>query len=383
MLAVTQTTGIVMAGVGLAIVVLAIALIVARVRRPDAAEKGPEIPPAMRPGPSDPNLEKPILEKLQGWGVLLTIFLALWMALYWLGQPKSNAAQEEHLKTQAIEHGANEVQLFDDHSNAAGVGCVRCHGPELRGQELLIGGVIQHSADLTTVCSRLTGDEVVQTIKEGRGAMPSWSIEFQGALNDQQIGDVYQYLLTIQKVPYADNKCINPKAASPAPPAPSPSASGSPAEASASPSASSGQEAGPMEVKATIQDMSISLSSSTAPAGKVSFVVTNKGPSTHEFVVLSTKTPADKFPIASFEGEANRFNEDAAGIINVGEAGEIQPGKTKTLTIDMAPGHYAIICNLPGHYAAGMHQDFQISAAGNWRGSFVAIRSCPIFPSSC
>jgi uncharacterized cupredoxin-like copper-binding protein len=28
------------------------------------------------------------------------------------------------------------------------------------------------------------------------------------------------------------------------------------------------------------------------------------------------------------------------------------------LTIDLAAGHYAIVCNLPGHYAAGMHVDF-------------------------
>jgi uncharacterized cupredoxin-like copper-binding protein len=29
----------------------------------------------------------------------------------------------------------------------------------------------------------------------------------------------------------------------------------------------------------------------------------------------------------------------------------------------MAPGHYAIVCNLNGHYAAGMHQDFWVTPA--------------------
>jgi uncharacterized cupredoxin-like copper-binding protein len=28
------------------------------------------------------------------------------------------------------------------------------------------------------------------------------------------------------------------------------------------------------------------------------------------------------------------------------------------LTLDLKPGHYAVVCNLPGHYAAGMRQDF-------------------------
>jgi uncharacterized cupredoxin-like copper-binding protein len=31
------------------------------------------------------------------------------------------------------------------------------------------------------------------------------------------------------------------------------------------------------------------------------------------------------------------------------------------LTIDMAEGHYAIVCNLNGHYASGMHQDFWVT----------------------
>ena len=35
------------------------------------------------------------------------------------------------------------------------------------------------------------------------------------------------------------------------------------------------------------------------------------------------------------------------------------------LTIDMAQGHYAIVCNLNGHYAAGMHQDFWVTPAGS------------------
>jgi uncharacterized cupredoxin-like copper-binding protein len=35
------------------------------------------------------------------------------------------------------------------------------------------------------------------------------------------------------------------------------------------------------------------------------------------------------------------------------------------LTIDMAEGHYAIVCNLNGHYAAGMHQDFWVTPAGS------------------
>ena len=86
--------------------------------------------------------------------------------------------------------------------------------------------------------------------------------------------------------------------------------------------------------------------------------MTNEGTETHEFVVLATKTPAADFPIVSFEGEANRIDEDAKGVVNVGETGDMEPGTSMLLTIDMAQGHYAVVCNLPGHYAMGMHQDF-------------------------
>src|SRR5689334_24200799 len=82
----------------------------------------------------------------------------------------------------------------------------------------------------------------------------------------------------------------------------------------------------------------------------------------HEMVVLKTDQPADSFPITGFEGEPNRFNEDAKGLTNVGETGDpaMKPGTSMMLTIDMAEGHYAIVCNLNGHYAAGMHQHFWV-----------------------
>ena len=49
---------------------------------------------------------------------------------------------------------------------------------------------------------------------------------------------------------------------------------------------------------------------------------------------------------------------DEAG--NVGEIGDLQPGQAKTLTLPLESGHYALICNLPGHYKAGQHADFTV-----------------------
>ncbi|MGZ6557790.1 MAG: sulfocyanin-like copper-binding protein, partial [Actinomycetota bacterium] len=113
------------------------------------------------------------------------------------------------------------------------------------------------------------------------------------------------------------------------------------------------------EGESSAQAMFINLSSTSAPRGKVTFEVTNNGKETHEFVVLKTDTPAANFPIGSFEGEADRFDEDKAGT-NVGETGDMEAGTSKTLTITLKPGHYALVCNLPGHYRMGMHQDFVV-----------------------
>ena len=44
--------------------------------------------------------------------------------------------------------------------------------------------------------------------------MPSWSIRFAGALDDQQINDIVTYLISVssQVVAFDDNICTNPAA---------------------------------------------------------------------------------------------------------------------------------------------------------------------------
>ena len=101
----------------------------------------------------------------------------------------------------------------------------------------------------------------------------------------------------------------------------------------------------------------------TAPQGPVSFVVTNRGRKTHEFVVLRPRRPPPTSRSSRSKG-GHRIDEDAKGVVNVGETGDMEAGgTTMMLSIDMKPGHYAVVCNLPGHYAMGMHQDFSATPA--------------------
>jgi uncharacterized cupredoxin-like copper-binding protein len=129
---------------------------------------------------------------------------------------------------------------------------------------------------------------------------------------------------------------------------------------SSSSTSSSGSAPGSGDVAVTLQQWAVTPTATTIAGGSVTFAVKNEGTIPHEFVVLQTETPAGDFPIESFEGEADRIDEDTAGT-NVGETGDLDAGATKSVTIDLAPGHYVFLCNLPAHYGQGMHTDFTVT----------------------
>ena len=225
MIALTSTQGIVIAGIGVALLIVGVAVVAARGRRTVARA---DIPNAMRPGPSDPDLETPLLQKLQGWGVLLVVFLVVWIPATWIFEPSQNLDQDERMLDDSIARGKNSVEAFTE-ENQAGVGCVRCHGSELMGGQILgpVAGdgtaPVINTPNLTTVCGGpWTGHpliyglrDIYTVLEQGRNQMPSWSIEYAGALNDQRINDIVNYVVSIQdetQVPFEKNVCLNPEA---------------------------------------------------------------------------------------------------------------------------------------------------------------------------
>ncbi len=102
--------------------------------------------------------------------------------------------------------------------------------------------------------------------------------------------------------------------------------------------------------------MGIKLSQMSVPAGKVKFNVTNDSKDTiHEMVVLQ---PADLNKLAYVDAE-NRLSEESN--VHIGEVSELDPGKTGSVTLDMKPGTYLIVCNIPGHYKAGMWELLKVT----------------------
>jgi len=103
-------------------------------------------------------------------------------------------------------------------------------------------------------------------------------------------------------------------------------------------------------VTVTLKEFTIAPSAKVGRAGRVTFRVHNAGTMPHEFVVLRTNKPADALLKGNEASEAG----------NVGEIPGLAPGATKTLRLTLKAGHYALICNLPGHYKAGQHADLVV-----------------------
>lgn len=105
-------------------------------------------------------------------------------------------------------------------------------------------------------------------------------------------------------------------------------------------------------IDVTLEDFKISLDTASAPAGEVTFNVENKGPSTHEFVVIQTDLAPDALPT----DDAGDVSED--DLAPVDEIEDIEDGATPDLTVQLDAGDYVLICNIPAHYRQGMHVAF-------------------------
>lgn len=176
------------------------------------------IPVGFRPAPSDDELETNVLERWQGWGTLLVVFLALFLPVYFIffeNQRSNDAALEQRAKS--IRRGAFIFAQAEPGAHGFQAGCARCHGAYAGG------GVVPQfktSADappadipapsLNDIFSRQMVDGgksardayrfVYDTIAQGRpgSPMPTWGLGYGGPMNDQQIEDVMNFLISIQ-----------------------------------------------------------------------------------------------------------------------------------------------------------------------------------------
>ena len=96
----------------------------------------------------------------------------------------------------------------------------------------------------------------------------------------------------------------------------------------------------------------------TVRAGPVLFTFENVGTQVHEMLVTRTDIAPGQIPV---DAATNTFNEDDPASKVLDEISEFDPGKTGSVTINLAPGTYQLVCNVPGHYIKGMSMAFTVT----------------------
>ncbi|WP_225838788.1 sulfocyanin-like copper-binding protein [Streptomyces sp. NK08204] len=103
---------------------------------------------------------------------------------------------------------------------------------------------------------------------------------------------------------------------------------------------------------------------STVPAGRVTVRVVNAGILTHEVIVLPL--PAGRSAGERAVGSDGRVSEagslgEASRTCGAGAGEGIASGAAAWTTVTLRPGHYELLCNVPGHYAAGMYTELDVT----------------------
>lgn len=126
-----------------------------------------------------------------------------------------------------------------------------------------------------------------------------------------------------------------------------------------------------------LREWAVAADPTSVSAGSVTFNIENTGPDhPHELVVVRTDLAADALPTH----ENGAVDEEAADIEIVDEVEDIAVDDTATLTVDLEPGSYVLICNIVegeeghemeddvgedhqdvgSHYQLGMHTAFTV-----------------------
>jgi len=105
-------------------------------------------------------------------------------------------------------------------------------------------------------------------------------------------------------------------------------------------------------VPVALNDFRVGLSSTNLAVGKYTFQISNVGQVPHELLVFQTDISPASLPTAS----DGAIQEDAPGVNKVSDGDNLDPGASQTRAVDLSkPGTYVFVCNLPGHFKAGMY----------------------------
>jgi uncharacterized cupredoxin-like copper-binding protein len=109
---------------------------------------------------------------------------------------------------------------------------------------------------------------------------------------------------------------------------------------------------------------SVTVSPTQVHAGTVSLRVANIGVLTHELVILPLGNRGVGERNLGSDGRVSESGSlgEASATCAAGAGDGIASGAAGWVTLKLAAGRYELICNIPGHYAAGMHAELDASA---------------------
>jgi uncharacterized cupredoxin-like copper-binding protein len=110
--------------------------------------------------------------------------------------------------------------------------------------------------------------------------------------------------------------------------------------------------------------MRVLASPTPVPAGTISLRVTNTGYLTHELVVLplpAGQSVGSRPPGADGTVAETASLGEASASCAAGEGDGIAAGSTGWVTLRLPAGRYELVCNLPGHYLAGMYSELDVT----------------------
>lgn len=117
----------------------------------------------------------------------------------------------------------------------------------------------------------------------------------------------------------------------------------------AGPSATAGP--GAQTVTVRLREFKVVPSVAGVRAGRVTFVARNVGRLPHDLVVLRTNLAPSRLPLVGTR---------AKEVGRQGKTAVFGAGQTRRLTLTLRPGKHVLICNVPGHYRAGMFVGFRV-----------------------
>jgi|tagenome__1003787_1003787.scaffolds.fasta_scaffold20675562_2 uncharacterized cupredoxin-like copper-binding protein len=109
-------------------------------------------------------------------------------------------------------------------------------------------------------------------------------------------------------------------------------------------------------VRVTERDFHIAASPTHVPAGDVLITVENRGPVSHELIVVRKTDPTLPRRADGVTIDEEALEKATAGALEPGA-----PGTVRRLDLHLEPGRYELFCNMSGHFLGGMHTDLVVT----------------------